>query len=109
VFAEKGIDILEDMIDLFWEQPFAFATFVHHRYRHEMIDVFAGRNYDEHQPNAGIRTFRKMLQRERTYESEDVYSLPIGSRFHPERAAIWEPGSDGAPFMEETESWMGPR
>ena len=26
---EKGIDNLEDMIDLFWEQPFAFATFVH--------------------------------------------------------------------------------
>ena len=32
-FCEKGSDVLEDMVDLFWEQPFAFATFVHHRYR----------------------------------------------------------------------------
>ena len=32
VFCEKAIDNLEDMIDLFWEQPFAFATFVYHRY-----------------------------------------------------------------------------
>ena len=26
VFCERAIDNLEDMIDLFWEQPFAFAT-----------------------------------------------------------------------------------
>ncbi len=32
-FIEKGTDNLEDMVDLFWEQPFAFATFVHQRYR----------------------------------------------------------------------------
>src|SRR5207253_77287 len=32
VFCEQGIDNLEDMIDVFWEQPFAFATFVYHRY-----------------------------------------------------------------------------
>ncbi len=28
IACEKGIDNLEDMIDLFREQPFAFATFV---------------------------------------------------------------------------------
>jgi hypothetical protein len=35
--------------------------------------------------------------------------MPVGSRYHPERAAIWEPGSEGAAFMEDTESWMGAR
>jgi flavin-dependent dehydrogenase len=103
LFCEKGIDNLEDMIDLFWEQPFAFATFVYHRYREELIDAFAGRVYEsEHQPSPGILTFRKMLKRTRDYEHEDDYSMPIGSRYHPERAAIWEPNSP----LSTTEEWM---
>src|SRR6266568_2168541 len=32
IFCETGIDVLEDVLDSFWEQPFAFATFVYHRY-----------------------------------------------------------------------------
>src|SRR5213594_1253352 len=50
-FVEKGTDNLEDMVDLFWEQPFAFATFLYYRYRDELIDAFAGRVYEtERQP-----------------------------------------------------------
>src|SRR5213596_1858012 len=94
VFCEQGIDNLEDMIDLFWEQPFAFATFVHSRYTEQMTDAFAGRIYEfEHQPTPALHSFRKLLkregERERSYESSDLYSIPIGSRYHPERAAIW--------------------
>src|SRR5881296_4344177 len=52
LFCEKGTDNLEDMVDLFWEQPFAFAGFVHLRYREQLIDAFAGRIYGfEHQPS----------------------------------------------------------
>src|SRR5438105_825094 len=81
IFCEKGIDNLEDMIDLFWEQPFAFATFVHHRYPSDMTDAFAGRIYEfEHQPSAAILSFRKLLKRTREYDQDD-YSVPIGSRF----------------------------
>jgi flavin-dependent dehydrogenase len=103
LFCEKGTDNLEDMVDLFWEQPFAFAIFVHHRYREELIDAFAGRVYEtEHQPSTAILTFRKMLKRTRDYDHEDDYSIPIGSRFHPERAALWEPNSP----ISTTEGWM---
>ena len=103
LFCEKGTDNLEDMVDLFWEQPFAFATFVHHRDREQMIDAFAGRVYpSEQQPSPAILAFRKMLKRTRDYEHEDDYSIPIGSRFHPERAAIWEPNSP----LPATEEWM---
>src|SRR5712691_9086196 len=102
LFCEKGIDNLEDMVDLFWEQPFAFAAFVHQRYREQMIDAFAGRfNETEHQPSPAIMTFRKMLKRTREYEHEDDYSIPVGSRYHPERAAIWEPNSP----LSTTEEW----
>jgi 1H-pyrrole-2-carbonyl-[peptidyl-carrier protein] brominase len=105
---EKGIDVLEDMIDCFWEHPLAFGAFVQTRYSDLITDLFAGRVF-EHQPSAGVMATRKMLdrerQREQSYESEDLYSIPIGSRFHPERAPIWEADSE----IESTEDWMGPR
>ena len=102
-FIEKGTDNLEDMVDMFWEQPFAFATFVHQRYRGELIDAFAGRIYEtERQPSTAIMKFRSMLKRERDYEHPDDYSIPIGSRYHPERAALWEPNSP----VENTEDWL---
>ena len=104
--CEQGADVLEDMIDLFWEQPLAFALFVHQRYTEEMTDAFAGRIF-EHQPSKAIMAFRKMLKREgeRLYEDEDLYSVPIGSRYHPERAPLWQANSE----IQTTESWLGPR
>src|SRR5947209_4978123 len=105
IFCEKGIDNLEDMIDLFWEQPFAFATFVYHLYPDQLTDAFSSRIYPtEHQPSPAVRAFRKILKRTREYDQDD-YSVPIGSRFHPERAALWEPNSPVA----TTEQWMGAR
>ena len=105
IASEKGADNLEDMIDLFWEQPFAFATFVHSRYPDQMTDAFAGRIYEsEHQPSQAILAFRKMLKRTREYDKDD-YSVPIGSRYHPERAELWEPNSP----VDTTEKWMGAR
>ncbi len=102
IICEQGIDNLEDMIDLFWEQPFAFATFVHSRYTELMTDAFAGRIYPhEHQPSQAIMAFRKLLKRTRSYDKDD-YSIPIGSRYHPERAALWEPDSP----VEGTEEWV---
>ncbi len=102
-FIEKATDNLEDMVDLFWEQPFAFATFVHQRYREELIDAFAGRVYEtEHQPSKAILQFRKLLKRERDYDHPDDYSIPIGSRYHAERAPLWEPDSP----VGTTEEWI---
>jgi hypothetical protein len=87
--CEQGIDVLEDALDGFWEHPFAFAWLVHDRYRSEMIDVFAGRIY-HNQPSQAITGFRKLLKRTRQYESEEDYSLPVGSRYQPDRAPLWE-------------------
>jgi 1H-pyrrole-2-carbonyl-[peptidyl-carrier protein] brominase len=102
-FCEKGTDNLEDMVDLFWEQPFAFGALVHHRYRQELTDAFAGRVYEtEHQPSNAILQFRKLLKREREYADPDGYSVPIGSRYHPERAPLWAPDSP----VDSTEEWL---
>lgn len=105
LLCERGIDVLEDSLDLFWEQPLAFALSVHHRHTDEMADMFAGRIF-EHQPSTPIVEFRKMLERERerSYQTEDEYSMPIGSRYQPERAPLWQ----DQPAVATTEEWMGP-
>ncbi len=108
LYCEKGIDVLEDLIDCFWEKPLAFALLVYKKYTDFITDMFATRIYD-HQPSPAVDEFRKLLNREglreKSYETEDLYSVPIGSRFHPERAAIWEANA----AVETTEKWLGPR
>lgn len=99
--TEKGIDILEDLIDTFWENPLAFSVFMHRRYTEQIYDIFAGRLY-EHQPSEAILACRKLLGRERVYGASDNYSVPIGSRYHAERAAIWNNESP----VGTTEQWM---
>lgn len=101
--VESGSDNLEDILDLFWEQPYAFATFAYGRYRPELIDAFGCRVYpDQHQPTQAMLSCRKLLQRERNYDHEDNFSRPIGSRFHPERDNIWEVDT----IVETTENWL---
>ncbi len=79
-FVENGIDIFEDIIDCFWEYPLAFATFIHHRYPGEMIDVLAGRVF-HNQPSSAVAAARTLLQRSREYNPE---AAPEGLRFQPE-------------------------
>jgi flavin-dependent dehydrogenase len=86
---EQGIDILEDLMDTFWEYPLAFARMAHVVHKDLVTDIFAGRLW-ENQPSLAVADMRKLLKRERTYGEDDDYSVPIGSRYHPERAAIWE-------------------
>ena len=104
--AETGIDVLEDMIDTFWENPLAFAHMVHNLYREPMIDVFSGRIYEGMLHNGrdeAMVAFRKLLKRERAYDDQTLFSVPIGSRFHPERAELWNSELDS---VETTERWL---
>jgi len=81
---------------------------VHNRFPDLITDVFAGRIY-ERQPSTGVLEARNLLkrqdERERSYEKRDLYSQPIGSRYHPERAPIWEANSP----IQSSEDWLGPR
>jgi flavin-dependent dehydrogenase len=87
--CESGLDVFEDMIDTFWEHPLAFALFLHHRYNEQVIDIFAGRVFGGEVTQAMLG-MRKLLARERLEESADDESIPVGSRYHPERASLWE-------------------
>lgn len=107
VFAERGIDVLEDVLDTFWENPLAFAYLVHNKYRSPLTDVFAGRIYDDMMQDPifddAMSSFRKLLGRERTYDDDGLYSVPIGSRYHPERAPLW---NSNLQDVESTEEWL---
>jgi flavin-dependent dehydrogenase len=87
VMCDKGIDEIEDMVDTFWEQPFAFATFTHQRYIAQIIDIFAGRVYSGEESQV-LGSMRRLLGRDRSVD--DGISQPIGSRYHPERYLIWQ-------------------
>ena len=106
IHVERGLDILEDVLDTFWENPLAFAFLVHQKYREPLIDVFAGRIF-EGMPNKRVgeahTAFQQLLKRERRYGESDLFSVPIGSRFQPERAALWNTELDS---VETTERWM---
>jgi len=104
--TERAIDMVEDMIDTFWENPLAFAYMAHRKYREQVLDMFSGRIYDG-QPVAdrdeALSVFRRLLGRERTYDDHGEYSIPIGSRYHPERAPLW---NSNLTDIESTEKWL---
>ena len=64
----------------------------------EVIDILLQPRRDRH---AAARFLRKLLKRTREYDADD-YSIPIGSRYHPERAPLWAPDSP----VEGTEEWI---
>ena len=104
--TERAIDMLEDMVDTFWENPLAFAYMVHRKFRQPVLDMFAGRVYDGMpvlDRDKAVKVFRELLDRDRTYDDTGEYSIPIGSRFHPERAPLW---NSNLVDIESTERWL---
>jgi flavin-dependent dehydrogenase len=93
IMVEKGLDALEDTIDVFWENPLAFSVMVHRRHREAFVDIFAGRIFDDMAHvgrDEALSVFRRLLDRTRDYEPGGDYSVPVGSRYHPERAPLYD-------------------
>ena len=60
--CDRGQNILQDLIDCFWDFPLAFQYMVHHAHKDDMIDCFAGRIHDERVANSeGVRAMRHLL------------------------------------------------
>lgn len=57
--STQGMDAIQELVDAFWNQPLAFAVFVHSRYKEDCIDLFAGRVYQD-PPSSGLIAFRKL-------------------------------------------------
>lgn len=64
--CDKGQDIIQEMLDAFWDYPLAFSLYIKDkRYRPNFIDMFAGRVYTT-EAGPGLQAFRK-LNREGEY------------------------------------------
>jgi hypothetical protein len=55
--CDRGQDNVQELIDAFWEHPYAFSMFAHHRYPEDVIHMFAGRVYQE-TPLPGLLAMR---------------------------------------------------
>ncbi len=59
--VEGGQEIIQNLVDCFWDFPHAFLYFVHRRYREEMTDIFAGRIYKKSVPEEAVDALRRIL------------------------------------------------
>ncbi len=60
--VSQGQDVVQDLVDCFWDFPLAFALFAHQRYTYDIVDCFAGRIYGEYAQNLdGVKGMRRLL------------------------------------------------
>ena len=57
--CDLGMNTIQELIDAFWNNPHAFAHAAHYKYRDDVIDLFAGRIYEE-TPSDGLLAMRKI-------------------------------------------------
>jgi 1H-pyrrole-2-carbonyl-[peptidyl-carrier protein] brominase len=62
--CDRGQDNVQNLIDAFWEHPYAFSMLAHHRYPEDVIHMFAGRVYDE-TPLPGLVAMRSINEQGR--------------------------------------------
>jgi flavin-dependent dehydrogenase len=76
--TDRAQDIIQDLVDVFWDHPLPFAMLVHHhRHREGMIDLFAGRIFSEdvHKSEA-LHAMRKCKTHGR---QQSEATVPVGS------------------------------
>lgn len=60
--VEAGQDVIQDLLDCFWEHPVPFLMFAHFAHAEEMIDLFAGRIYGPQVAEMkGVQSIRRLL------------------------------------------------
>ncbi len=53
----SGMDTIQELIDAFWNNPHAFSHAAHVKYRDDIVDLFAGRIYQE-APSPGLKALQ---------------------------------------------------
>ncbi len=62
--SERGMNVIQDALDAFWDHPLAFAFFAHTRYVNDFIDLFAGRVYAD-SPSRGVQAIQAINEQGR--------------------------------------------
>lgn len=53
-YADQGQDVIQTMMDCFWDWPLPFLKYAHQTNREDVIDMFAGRVYGEEIQNSDV-------------------------------------------------------
>ncbi len=80
--CDRGQDNVQDLIDAFWEHPYAFSMLAHHRYPEDIIHMFAGRVYKE-TPLPGLLAMRSINEQGRKNRLAELVAVDrfVESRF----------------------------
>lgn len=71
--VESGQEVIQDLVDCFWDFPLAFQMLVHHSHQDYMVDLFAGRIYgDMAKDNEGLYAMRRLLATHKPSKSRAV-------------------------------------
>lgn len=62
--SEIGMNAVQELIDAFWNNPLAFTFAAHHKHKEDIIDLFAGRIYNE-RPSKGLLALQKINENHR--------------------------------------------
>jgi flavin-dependent dehydrogenase len=71
--CDRGQDSVQELIDAFWQHPYAFKLLAHHRYPEDIIHMFAGRVYEE-TPLPGLVAMRAINDKGRNKGVAHEYS-----------------------------------
>ncbi|MGB7133617.1 MAG: NAD(P)/FAD-dependent oxidoreductase [Candidatus Sulfotelmatobacter sp.] len=79
-YVEKGQDVIQAMLDCFWEWPFAFQRFAHHTHQEEIVDLFAGRIYgpEVHEYDS-VQRMRRLLAMKQPAQPGEMVSAQAQS------------------------------
>jgi flavin-dependent dehydrogenase len=73
--VDAGQDVIQDLVDCFWDFPIAFQILVHKTNRDDMTDLFAGRVHGEKvQNNRGLQEMRRVLASRQPKQMETAAS-----------------------------------
>lgn len=80
--AEAGQEIIQNLVDCFWEYPLAFVKLVHLTHPEGIIDLFAGRVYGQLAPAAqeAAGAVAGMMARARLHHAAKTQSITAESR-----------------------------
>lgn len=73
--CDVGLERFQHLIDAFWNNPLGFAVLVHQRYPEDLIDLFAGRVYDD-MDSPGMQDLRSINERARVEGRLDAIAVP---------------------------------
>ena len=88
-YADRAQDIIQTMLDCFWEFPLPFQRFAHWTHQEEIIDLFAGRIYGD-----AVHEYDSVKRMRRLLDMNGIDRSGVPNKGKPQETPV---ASDAAP------------